>query len=306
VPPDLRLDRLIAFGGRLQIRGWIESPVPVVSVELVVPGARPTRRRLPLTPSPTRLQHPRVRFERAWQAGVTGSALDGATVRARLADGSDHVLHRPGTPRHDMAHALNGAFRELLAEQGPEGAFLEVGSRSRSGNTYRDLVPDGWTYEGMDILPGDNVDTVGDAHRIASLYPEQRFDAVFAVSVLEHLVMPWRFVIELNHVLRPGAVGLFLTHQTWPLHDEPFDFFRFSDRAWRGLLNPATGFEIIEARVGEPAFVVPATIHAATAFDEAEPAGALVSAVLFRKVGPTALTWPVEPEDVYGGTAYPV
>ena len=36
-------------------------------------------------------------------------------------------------------------------------------------------------------------------------------------------------------------------HQCWPLHHEPWDFLRFSKDAERGLLNEATGFEIVQA-----------------------------------------------------------
>ena len=197
-----------------------------------------------------------------------------------------------GRPIGDPAHALSARFQALLAGQ-PRGRLLEVGSRARSGNVRRGLAPPGWGYSGFDIMAGPNVDVVGDAHALSRHYPAGCFDAVMAYSVLEHLLMPWKFVIELNRVLKPGAVGLFTTHQCWPLHDEPWDFWRFSDRAWTALLNPATGFEIIEARMGEPAFIVAARCHPATAFAET-PAGALASFVLFRKVGGTTLEWPVE------------
>jgi hypothetical protein len=104
-------------------------------------------------------------------------------------------------------------------------------------------------------------------------------------------------------VLKTGALGVFTTHQTWPLHDQPWDFWRFSDTAWMALLNPATGFEIIAAKMGEPAYVVAAKCHPATAFGDS-PAAALASAVLFRKVRGTTLDWPVEPKMITE-TMYP-
>jgi hypothetical protein len=103
--------------------------------------------------------------------------------------------------------------------------------------------------------------------------------------------------------VRPGrarrlrAVGLFATHQTWPVHDAPWDFWRFSDMAWRALFNRATGLEIVEVALGEPAIIRAARCHAATNF--ARPSdGYLASLVLFRKIGKTKLDWPVEVEDV--------
>ncbi len=72
------------------------------------------------------------------------------------------------------------------------------------------LVPKGWDYVGMDIREGANVDRVGDAHELSSVFPDQKFDGVMSFSVVEHLLMPWKVVIELNHVLNTGAVGLFI------------------------------------------------------------------------------------------------
>ena len=167
----------------------------------------------------------------------------------------------------------------------------------------RNWVPAGWGYSGFDIAAGPNVDVVGDAHALSRSYEPGRFDAVMAFSVLEHLLMPWKFVIELNRVLKPGALGLFTTHQCWPLHDQPWDFWRYSDMAWTGLLNPATGFEIIAAKMGEPAYIVAQKCAPATAFSS-QAQGALASFVLFRKTGETTLQWPVELADITA-TSYP-
>jgi len=299
------VSELTTLLGTVRVRGWVESPVPVLSVRLRLPDGG--SRHATLTRSGTRIAHARTNFALDRRMQRSPAQVAGSAVHVRLADGRRIVLEDAGSPREDPAHALTGRFFSELRAR-PAGRFLEVGSRDRSnrGVYQRSSLVTGWTYEGLDAVAGDNVDTVGDAHRLSELYPAEHFDAVLAVSVLEHLIMPWRFVLELNRVLMPGALGLFVTHQSWPLHDEPYDYFRFSDRAWHGLLNPATGFEIVSARMGEPGFVVPQRVHAATAFGEEVPAAALVSAVLFRKVGPTGLTWPVDPSELAHVAGYPV
>ena len=153
-------------------------------------------------------------------------------------------------------------------------------------------------------MAGPNVDVVGDAHALSGLYPAEHFEAVMAFSVLEHLLMPWKFVLELNRVLKRDAIGLFTTHQSWPLHDAPWDYWRFSDKAWAGLLNRATGFEIIDAQLGEPAHLVAQRCSPTTAF-AARPSAYLASFVLFRKVGGTELEWPVDLQEVTD-TRYPL
>jgi len=184
------------------------------------------------------------------------------------------------------------------------GRFLEVGSRARSGISRRTMfTPDGWEYVGFDVLAGENVDVVGDAHEISNYFPPEHFDAVGALAVLEHILMPWKVAIELNKVMKPGAVGFFVTHQTYPVHDQPWDFWRYSDSAWDGILNRATGFEIVDSKMSEPAFIVSKICHAAVDHTE-RYVGYQASVVVFRKIGPTELSWDVKLQDITS-TRYP-
>ena len=82
-----------------------------------------------------------------------------------LADGRTVVERQPGVRAlvGDPAAPLIARFGTELARRGP-GRLLEIGSRARSGTDYRDLVPPGWEYTGVDVKPGPNVDVVADAH----------------------------------------------------------------------------------------------------------------------------------------------
>lgn len=310
------IDYFTFFHGVLRLAGWAHVPegtgAAITSLALAVPGAPLLELASFGAPSPDLLPHfgaaaAQARFDERLKLALPVETVLAARLIVRRADGRCQQIRGLGLPTGDPAHVLAAAFRERLAglgsRQGEERRFLEIGSRARSGIVRRDHVPAGWAYSGFDVLAGPNVDVVGDAHALSSHYPRAHFDAVMAISVLEHLLMPWKVVIELNRVLKPGALGLFMTHQCWPLHDQPWDFLRFSDQAWKALLNPATGFEIVAAGMGEPACIVPLKCHPATAFGEA-PGGYLASAVLFRKVGDTALDWPVSVSEVLD-TAYP-
>jgi len=190
-------------------------------------------------------------------------------------------------------HPVLESLRKLKS-----GRFLEIGSRARSGISRRELLtPVGWEYVGFDVLEGENVDVVGDAHELSSYFPPDHFDAIGAFAVLEHILMPWKLAVELNKVMKIGAVGFFVTHQSYPIHDEPWDFWRYSDRAWQSILNVATGFEIIEAKMSEPAFLVAKHGHAAVDTCE-QYVGYLSSVVVFRKVRHTALRWDVKLGDI--------
>jgi hypothetical protein len=202
----------------------------------------------------------------------------------------------------DPAAALFDRFSaELRARL--SGRVLEIGSRARSGNEYTHIVPSGWEYVGMDVKEGPNVDIVGDAHELAAVVGAQRFDAVFAISVFEHLVMPWKVAVEMNKVLNVGGLVFIATHQSYPLHDVPWDFWRFSDTAWPALFNAATGFEVVDVAHGQRATVVPWAANLATWTVGPHPAW-LLSTVLARKTGEATVSWPVDVADLIQ-TAYP-
>jgi hypothetical protein len=240
----------------------------------------------------------RCRFDGMIGLGAGAAAVCGGTLAAVLTGGAVAPVGPLGSFKTSAASDLSERFFHMLADlRTPR--VLEVGSRARSGITRRDRMPAGADYTGCDIVDGENVDVVCDAHALSARLPHGRYDAVLAISVLEHLLMPWKFVIELNKVLAPGAIGMFATHQCWPIHDAPWDYWRFSDRAWQGLLNSATGFEIIDAAMGEPAYISAEHCHPATNFGR-EPQGFLASNVLFRKKAETSLTWNVELSELVG------
>jgi ubiquinone/menaquinone biosynthesis C-methylase UbiE len=155
----------------------------------------------------------------------------------------------------------------------------------------------------LDILPGENVDVVGDAHKMSDFFPEGHFDFVYSVSVFEHLAMPWKVVCEMNRVMKPGGLGLVHSHQTIGMHDMPWDFYRFSDVAWSGLFNGHTGFEVLGSVMDDLQFVIPFLYK--TEKEKAEQsAGFESSTVMFKKVGPCRVSWDVPLSGVVE-TAYP-
>jgi hypothetical protein len=177
------------------------------------------------------------------------------------------------------------------------GKVLEIGSRARSGHDYRHIVPRELEYVGLDILAGPNVDIVGDAHKLSRLFPSDSFDGLYSIAVFEHLMMPWLVVLEMNKVMKVGAVGWIVTHQTFPLHEIPWDFWRYSIYTWRALFNKSTGFEVIDARMGEPVTIVGNFWNVIT--QDWDRASAFMSSqVCFRKVSGTKLAWAVDPEQI--------
>lgn len=202
----------------------------------------------------------------------------------------------------DAALQLGNRFQAELRRAG-SGTFVELGARARSGRTYWGGLPDSIRYIGFDIVPGPNVDVVGDVHELSRYFDRESVDFACSLATFEHLAMPWKAAVELNRVLKPGGIVFVMAPQTWPTHEEPHDFHRFSKWAWNSLFNARTGYEIVEVAQGMPCHVVPYLYVDSQVLDD-QP-GWLLSAVLARKTGDSELDWNLSEKDLLGDSKYP-
>ncbi|MCU7943997.1 MAG: class I SAM-dependent methyltransferase [Candidatus Thiodiazotropha sp. (ex Cardiolucina cf. quadrata)] len=186
-----------------------------------------------------------------------------------------------------------------------QATLLEIGSRNVTGVVWREAFNPTVDYTGMDIHPGENVDVAGDVHTLSSLLPAEHYDAVFSVSVFEHLAMPWQAVIEINKILKTGGLLYISTHPVWPPHELPWDFWRFSRETFKTLLNEKTGFEIVECEEGTPGRILSLSRDHATAGIHLASVN-LSIAVLARKTGAPdpGLSWETPVSSVLQ-TSYP-
>ncbi len=298
------IDKFVLFLGTVHLAGWVfAEKLALLDIHFVAEGMEPIRLTKTHLASPdVRAVHgdaaSHARFDERWITDASADVLVRGKLRIRFSNNTEFEIDQLGNRANhrDPAHLLLGTFQSLLQSR-PVGRLLEIGSRARSGITRRHLAPKGWDYTGVDILDGENVDVVGDVHRLSDLFPANNFQAVMSFSVFEHVLMPWKAAVEINRILDVGGVGFLFTHQTWPMHDQPWDFWRFSAESWRALFNSRTGFAIIDAAVGEPAYVVANLCHPATNFGPV-PAGFLASAVLFQKTSETDLDWAVALDEV--------
>lgn len=79
----------------------------------------------------------------------------------------------------------------------------------------------------------------------AQPFRDGSFDTVVGFSMLTYLPEPLKMIEEAHRVLRPGGVLILEFTQMVPLHDEPWDFFRFTRYGAEHLLL-CGGFEPVE------------------------------------------------------------
>jgi ubiquinone/menaquinone biosynthesis C-methylase UbiE len=142
---------------------------------------------------------------------------------------------------------------------------LEIGTRRWKpdhATTRRlhvqEILPD-CTYVGLDIQDGDDVDVVCDAHTLSTRFPANHFGGFICRSTLEHLRRPWVVARELAAVVQPGGIGYVETHQTFPLHNYPADYFRFSTGALEELFSQDVGWTVERSSYHNPCRIMPTT-----------------------------------------------
>jgi 2-polyprenyl-3-methyl-5-hydroxy-6-metoxy-1,4-benzoquinol methylase len=138
-------------------------------------------------------------------------------------------------------------FQRLVAQE-RSMPVLEIGAKQSIAGVSGDhfdwfpYLPD-QNFVGSDIFPGPGVDEVADVHQLPAAW-QGRFGACLSLAVFEHLARPWIAAREIFKVLRPGGLCYVATHQTFPLHGYPKDYFRFSDEALSAIFKDA-GFEVM-------------------------------------------------------------
>jgi SAM-dependent methyltransferase len=102
----------------------------------------------------------------------------------------------------------------------------------------------GFRYITIDIDPGRKPDIVGDICSL--LFKENQFDVVVISEVLEHLHSPQGGLDVIYNSLRPGGTLLLTVPFILPIHDEPYDYFRFTKYGLELLLRNFHSVEIKE------------------------------------------------------------
>jgi SAM-dependent methyltransferase len=110
----------------------------------------------------------------------------------------------------------------------PPGRLLDIGCGTKPFKCRNDLQ-----WVGVDVAGNPDADVYGSA--LALPFPDGSFDCVLSTQVLEHLEDPSLALAECARVLRPSGFLILSVPQYWELHEEPHDYFRFTEYALRML-----------------------------------------------------------------------
>lgn len=108
---------------------------------------------------------------------------------------------------------------------------------------YRDLVTENICIDWANSLHANpHLDIVADLNQPFPL-PDATFDSVLCSDVLEHIAEPAAFLRETARVLKPGGTLLLMVPFFYWLHEQPHDYYRYTEFALRRLCERA-GFTV--------------------------------------------------------------
>lgn len=133
--------------------------------------------------------------------------------------------------------------KEELKNESPGKIVLDAGAGDPNfqvrvpGHTYYTVDlgvgDEGWDYSGIDIIGNlENIPVADDS-----------VDIVIMTQVLEHMSEPFQVVSEVARVLKKGGKSIITLPQEFFMHQEPYDFFRYTKHGIEYLVDKA-GLEV--------------------------------------------------------------
>lgn len=129
-----------------------------------------------------------------------------------------------------------------IASEFASGKILDIGCGNKP---YQKLFEKKVSkYIGCDIIQSNQnlVDVICPATNLS--FDNEIFDTIFSTQVIEHVEDHRAMLSEASRVLKKNGIAIFTIPFCWALHEEPYDFFRFSKYGIKFLFEKY-GFEIV-------------------------------------------------------------
>ena len=139
---------------------------------------------------------------------------------------------------HFLVKSLSEVFNKYA-----KGRLLDIGCGNKP---YEKLLTEKIScYTGCDFIQNkfNSVDHICDVTDIP--LPSADFDTCLSTQVIEHVPNPDGLLKEAFRLLKPEGYLILSGPMYWPVHGEPYDYYRFTRFGFEQLLT-RNGFTIIE------------------------------------------------------------
>lgn len=136
-------------------------------------------------------------------------------------------------------HFVRAAVKDFGLNS-PDNKVLEIGSYNVNGSV-RELFDQVGFYVGVDTREGPGVDVTRHPGCPLPFAPAARgWDVIVSTEMLEHDPRPWLTFEHLAFVTRPATMVVITTRGFgYGRHDQPADYWRFSEESMRILFDDA-------------------------------------------------------------------
>lgn len=130
-------------------------------------------------------------------------------------------------------------------DQYAKGTVLDIGCGNKPYESFfKNKIK---LYTGCDVVQSSDkkVDVICEATSLN--LDNESFDTVFSTQVIEHIDDPFKMLSEAYRVLKPNGSIIISAPFAWELHEEPYDFYRYSKYGLKKMLEKA-GFSQISVK----------------------------------------------------------
>lgn len=149
---------------------------------------------------------------------------------------------------HQSSFDKMKSFRDryLSCKETQPLVILDLGSQN-IGGCYREIFNwQNWSYQGLDLGAGENVDIVLQEPYYWREIPSSSTDVLISGQTFEHVEFFWLTMSEIARVLKPGGLCCIIAPSSGHEHRYPVDCWRFYPDGFSALARYAN-LEVVEA-----------------------------------------------------------
>lgn len=136
-------------------------------------------------------------------------------------------------------------LKYLAGKENEHLKIYDLGSQDVNGSYKNIFDAPGWTYTGLDMESGKNVDVVlADPYSWKEI-PSNHADIIISGQVFEHIKFFWVTMLEVSRILKPGGICCIIAPSGGHEHRYPVDCWRFYPDGFQALADFA-GLEVRE------------------------------------------------------------
>ena len=144
---------------------------------------------------------------------------------------------------HDSTYNKVKNYAQMFLDPTWKLKIVDIGSYDVNG-TYKPIFANpNWTYWGVDIVAGPNVDQVITAEKwdIA----DESYDVVVCGQCLEHVEMPWLTMLELARICKKDGLVIIVVPWKFVMHRYPIDCWRILPDGLKVLMEKIGKLELL-------------------------------------------------------------